>query len=87
MSTGEQFTCPTDKPILSAAHASDILISYSCRSGQCGSCKGRVISGQTRYPGGLPAAIDETETAAGMVLFCSAYALSDLVIELIQPDF
>ena len=47
---------------------------------------GRVISGQIRYPGGLPAAINETEAAAGMVLFCSAYATSDLVIELVKPD-
>ena len=83
----EVFSCPPDRPILNAAHAANILISSSCRSGQCGSCLGRVISGRVEYPDGPPAAISETETAAGLVLFCSAYALSDLVIELIQPDF
>ena len=48
---------------------------------------GRVIAGRIDYPAGLPAAISDSERAAGLVLFCSAYAQSDLVIELIEPVF
>ena len=86
MPGGEQFDCPADKPILNAAHAADILISYSCRSGQCGSCLGRVVSGETTYPNGIPAASSAAEAGAGQVLFCSAYAVSDLVIEILKPE-
>jgi CDP-4-dehydro-6-deoxyglucose reductase len=83
---GDQFACPADQPILNAAHAADILISYSCRSGQCGSCLGQVIAGDTSYPDGIPLATSESEARAGRVLFCSAYAVSDLVIELFKPE-
>ena len=87
MPGGERFACPADKPILNAAHAANILISYSCRSGQCGSCMGRVIAGEISYPKGLPLAINAAEAKAGQALFCSAYATSDLIIEIIKPEF
>lgn len=85
MPAGESFACPANKPILNAAHAANIMISYSCRGGRCGSCMGRVISGETTYPNGLPDAVDAADTKAGWVLFCSAYASSDLVIEIMKP--
>lgn len=85
MPGGETFDCPSRSNILSAAHAANILISYSCRSGQCGSCRGRVIDGRIEYPDGLPDALGAAEAEAGFVLFCSARALSDLSIELIAP--
>jgi CDP-4-dehydro-6-deoxyglucose reductase len=84
---GECFDCAADVSILSAAHAANILISYSCRSGQCGSCIGRVLSGEITYPHGFPDAISAAEGSAGYVLFCSAHATSDLEIELLPPPF
>ena len=87
MPSGEQFECPQDKTILNAAHAANILIPYSCRSGQCGSCMGRVVSGEIRYPDGLPEALSDVQSESGYALFCSAHATSDLTIELIEPVF
>jgi CDP-4-dehydro-6-deoxyglucose reductase len=87
MPTGDQFDCPAHKTILDAAHAANVLISYSCRSGQCGSCLGKLLSGQIEYPQGLPDALDQHSYEAGYALFCSAQATSDLVIELIEPGF
>jgi CDP-4-dehydro-6-deoxyglucose reductase len=87
MPANDQFECPADKSILNAAHAADILIPYSCRSGQCRSCVGRVITGEIIYPEGLPDAINSAEAKAGQVLFCSAYARSDLIIEITKPEF
>ena len=84
---GERFECPPDKPILDAAHAANVLIAYSCRSGQCRSCIGRVVEGEISYPGGLPQAISEAEAESGLALFCSAFAASDLTIELLAPEF
>lgn len=86
MSSGEHFECQTDKSILDAAHAAGVLISYGCRNGQCGSCMGRVIAGEITYRNGLPEAISLAEAEAGQVLFCSAYAATDLIIEVINPE-
>ena len=83
---GEQFDCPQDKSILAAALTANILISYGCRNGQCGSCQGRVIEGKIEYPGGFPDAISEWEAARGDVLLCSAHPLSDVTIELRRPE-
>jgi CDP-4-dehydro-6-deoxyglucose reductase len=69
------------------AHAANILISYSCRSGQCGSCLGRLIAGEVSYPDGQPDALNQAQREQGYALFCSAYAASDLIIELVQPEF
>lgn len=85
--SGECFDCPEHQPVLSAAHAADILISYSCRAGQCGSCIGKVLSGEIVYPKGFPDAISKDQASAGYVLFCSAFAKSDLTIELVVPGF
>jgi CDP-4-dehydro-6-deoxyglucose reductase len=84
---GESFSCPADKSILDAAHAANVLLAYSCRSGQCRSCIGRVIDGEIRYPGGLPPAISKQESESGLALFCSAFAVSDLTIEILKPEF
>lgn len=62
-------------------------MAYSCRGGLCGTCKGRVLEGRIEYPAGMPGAIDSAESAAGQALFCSAYAVTDLVIELPQAPF
>jgi len=94
--TGEQFDCPAQQSILSAAHAANILVSSSCRSGQCGSCLGKLLSGEIEYPEGLPDALSQQQHAdalsqqqhaAGFALFCSAHATSDLVIELTEAEF
>jgi CDP-4-dehydro-6-deoxyglucose reductase, E3 len=69
------------------AHAANILISYSCRSGQCGSCLGRLIAGKVSYPHRQPDALSRAQREQGYALFCSAYAVSDLIIELVQPEF
>lgn len=84
---GEQFACAANQPVLDAAHAANILISYSCRSGRCGSCLGRLIKGEVGYPQGAPEALSAAQCESGYALFCSAYAASDLTIELIQPEF
>ncbi|MDH3387280.1 MAG: 2Fe-2S iron-sulfur cluster-binding protein [Gammaproteobacteria bacterium] len=86
MPAGERFLCPADKIILNAAHAANILIPYSCRGGQCGSCLGRVLTGRIHYPNGLPQAISDSQDRAGYALFCSALAVSDLTIELVRPN-
>jgi len=47
---------------------------------------GRLIAGEVDYPHGQPDALSREQQEQGYALFCSAYALSDLTIELIQPE-
>lgn len=83
--SGECFECPPDRLLLDAAHAAGVLISYSCRGGQCRSCLVRILSGEVAYPRGLPPALNADEATAGLALCCSALPKSDLAIELQTP--
>jgi CDP-4-dehydro-6-deoxyglucose reductase len=83
----EQFDCTAQQSVLSAAHAANVLISYSCRSGQCGSCLGKLLAGKVNYPNGQPDALSTQQAEAGYALCCSAFATSDLTIELLVPEY
>ncbi len=74
--------------IVDAAHRQGIHLPYSCRDGTCGTCKGRVVSGEIKHDHYSPQALSDKERAAGMALFCQARACSDLVLEidLNNPD-
>lgn len=78
--SGHQFTVKEGESILTAALDYGITIPYGCRGGRCGSCKGRVLSGEISYLD-KPTGISEEEMADGEALFCKATAKSDLVIE------
>ncbi len=81
---GQEFTCSKDQPILAAAISANILMPYSCRAGNCGSCCGFVDAGDFDYPKGFPNAISEQENAEGRALFCSAYPRSDMTIRVMS---
>src|ERR1700733_13391035 len=67
--------------VLDAALDAGLNLPHSCKSGHCGSCRARLLSGRTRYPTGRPLGISEAEAAAGYVLMCQARALSDVTVE------
>jgi len=46
---------------------------------------GKLHQGEINYPNGKPDAISDVQTEQGYTLFCSAFAQSDLIIELIDP--
>ena len=46
---------------------------------------GKLHQGEIDYPNGQPEAISEAQTEQGYALFCSAFPMSDLTIELITP--
>ena len=79
--SGHQFTPEADETILEAALRQGFTLPYGCRNGACGSCKGKVISGQVDYGDHQPNTLTEEEKAQGLALFCCATPLSDLTIE------
>ncbi len=79
--SGHQFFVKNDETILEAALREGFSLPYGCRNGACGSCKGRVLSGQLDYGTHSPNALKDEEKAQGRALFCRASPLSDMVIE------
>jgi len=72
------FPCESNESVLDAAQRAGFEIPFSCRKGVCGTCKGRIVSGDVRALTGD--ALGATERAEGHVLFCNARPRSDLVI-------
>ena len=79
--SGHQFTVNVDETVLEAALREGFALPYGCRNGACGSCKGKVLSGQLDYGTHSPTALKDEEKAQGRALFCRAKPLSDLTIE------
>jgi NAD(P)H-flavin reductase len=77
--TEYKFPCEPNESVLDAAQRAGFEVPYSCRKGVCGTCKGRLVSGETRAYAGD--ALGPAERAAGQVLFCNTRPRSDLVIE------
>ncbi len=78
---GQVFTSSADDTVLDAALRAGIVLPHSCRDGLCGSCRGKVRSGQVEHGDVSPSLLDEGQRARGEALFCRAKARSDLVIE------
>jgi len=67
--------------LLDAAFAASLNLPHSCKSGNCGSCRARLHSGEIYYPNGTPLGLSQTEALEGLVLLCQARARSDVCIE------
>ncbi|HEY0766808.1 MAG TPA: 2Fe-2S iron-sulfur cluster-binding protein [Steroidobacteraceae bacterium] len=70
------------QPVLQAALTAGLNLPHSCKSGHCGSCRARLLSGQIHYPDGPPPlGITAEEAQSGHILLCQARADSDLTVE------
>ncbi len=65
--------------VLEAAEAASIELPFECRSGICGQCKLRLVSGSVVMDS--EEALSETEKKDGWILACQAHARSDLVVD------
>ncbi|UCE30117.1 MAG: CDP-6-deoxy-delta-3,4-glucoseen reductase [Burkholderiales bacterium] len=79
--SGRQFELDEAETVLDAALRQGVVLAYGCRDGACGSCKGRVLSGQIVQGPHQARALSGEEQRAGWALFCCATARSDLEIE------
>jgi CDP-4-dehydro-6-deoxyglucose reductase len=80
-SSGHKFRVAPGETVLAAALRQGLALSYSCRNGACGSCKGRVLEGEVDFGHHDPATLTEEEKRAGKALFCQAVPKCDLVIQ------
>ena len=80
--SGHRFAVEENTVLLDAGLAQGIGLPYGCKSGVCGSCKAKVISGEVSHGATSEHALSATERAQGIALLCCASAHSDLTLEI-----
>ena len=79
---GKEYEIPVsaDEPVLVAAERAGICVPERCRSGECGWCRSRLLSGSVY----VPARTDGRRRADmefGYIHPCASFAMSDLVLD------
>ncbi|MFO2462739.1 2Fe-2S iron-sulfur cluster-binding protein [Pseudomonas sp. 15FMM2] len=77
---GRVIAVPEDVTILDAALADGIDYPHGCRSGRCGSCKTRLVSGEVALLDHSRFALSDEETAQGLILACRAIPATDVTV-------
>jgi CDP-4-dehydro-6-deoxyglucose reductase len=78
------FSAAPDQSLLDAALGASLNLPHSCKGGNCGSCRARLLQGEIHYPNGPPLGLSAAEADEGFVLLCQCYARSDLTIETLE---
>lgn len=79
--SGHEFFVEGAETILEAGLRGGLALNYGCSNGNCGLCKIRVVSGETRKTRHHDYALTEAEKGIGYILGCSCTAVSDVVLE------
>lgn len=79
--SGRSFSCAPQSDLLKAGLASGVSMRFSCRSGVCRTCRGKVVQGQVDVGVVHPAYLSDADKAQGYAHLCCAKPLSDCVIE------
>lgn len=70
---------PAGKTILEAAESVGVPIDFQCRSGICGTCRTRLLSGHVTMD--VRDALTDADEADGYVLACQAHASEDVTVD------
>jgi ferredoxin len=70
---------PSTKTILEIAESEGVSLPFECRSGICGQCKTRLLSGQVTMD--AEDALSPAEKARGLILACQAHPVGDVTVD------
>ncbi len=79
--SGHEFFIEGAESILEAGLRGGLALDYGCSNGNCGLCKMRVVTGETRKIRHHDYALSEAEKGLGYMLGCCHTAVSDVVLE------
>jgi len=79
--SGHEFFVEGAESILEAGLRGGLALDYGCSNGNCGLCKMRVVSGETRKIRHHDYVLSEAEKGIGYILGCSHTAVTDVVLE------
>jgi ferredoxin-NADP reductase/DMSO/TMAO reductase YedYZ heme-binding membrane subunit len=77
--SGRSAPLPANKTVLEAAESAGVSIDYQCRSGICGTCRCRLLSGRVTMP--VRDALSDADEADGYILACQAHAAEDVTVD------
>lgn len=80
LASGSEFDVKDGSSLLDAALSSGIVLPHSCKTGRCGSCKARVLSGNS-HPFLPETSLTEYDLNNSWILACARSALSDIVLD------
>lgn len=81
LANGSSFESDQNMTILNAAMASGITLEYSCRTGRCGVCKAKIVTGDTELLS-TETFLTSEDMARGFILTCCRTATSDLELDI-----
>ena len=76
------FDIAPSQTILEAALIAGVNIPFGCRNGGCGSCKGKVVSGNVFCEDYQQSALTDLEKENGHTLCCQSYVTSDIDLDI-----
>ncbi|MFB2892254.1 ferredoxin--nitrite reductase [Aerosakkonemataceae cyanobacterium BLCC-F50] len=78
--SGKEVNASSEQFILEVAEAEGVEIPSSCRSGNCGTCKQKLLLGGVEYEG-EPNALSDSEKEQGFILTCISHPVGRVVID------
>jgi glycine betaine catabolism B len=72
-------TVRSGQTLLETAEEMGLTIPFSCRQGQCGTCKTKLLAGNVRMD--AEQGLDDDSRAQGFVLMCVGHADGDVQLE------
>lgn len=79
--SGHEFTVKAGQTVLDAALESGLILPYSCRTGTCSTCRGRIVQGSYDAGAAPGRILGADEISQGHTLLCQARPESDLLVE------
>ncbi|WP_459554915.1 2Fe-2S iron-sulfur cluster-binding protein [Lacunimicrobium album] len=77
--SGQSIICKPGDTILDAAQDSGLDLPFECRSGVCGTCKQKLLSGQVHME--FHDALTAKDQSAGFILTCQAHPTGDVTLD------
>ncbi len=83
---GLRLSADADENLLKVLRRHRVPIAWSCKRGECGTCKCLVERGEVALSGYQPQALPASQREQGLVLACSSRVVGDVQLRLVDSD-